>query len=70
MTKLRPINEAPQNGDWIWLFGYWLDEPKGCLGFWSETDWYDSEAASHSLTGFGWEPTHYMPYIKPEPAHD
>lgn len=62
------IKNAPRDETWVWLYGRWLGEPHGHLGFWSEEDkdWFDSEAASHSLTVFGWKPTHWMPFKEGE----
>lgn len=66
----QPIETAPKNETWIILFGDLYGEPHGHVGFWSEddADWFDSEAASKSLTAFGWKPTHWCPFDDPLPA--
>lgn len=70
MNEIRDIASAPKDETWLILLGSWLDEPCGRVGFWSEEsqDWFDSEAASHSLTAFGWHPTHWMLYPIPLPT--
>lgn len=62
------MQHAPRDGTWIWLYGELFGEPHGHLGFWDEDsrDWYDSEAASNSLTAFGWNPTHWLPFKRKE----
>ena len=69
-VALQPIETAPKDETWIMLFGDLYGEPHGHVGFWSEddADWFDSEAASKSLTAFGWKPTHWCPFDDPLPA--
>lgn len=73
--SMQDISTAPRDGTWVWLYGDWLGEPHGHLAFWSDSDdgsgdegWYDSECASKSLLGYGWAPTHWMPFEAPLPT--
>lgn len=74
MTEWQPIETAPKDETWIWLFGELSGEPQGRLGFWAESGdwagWFDSEIAPHTLTAWGWQPTHWMPFVSPEKRHD
>ena len=60
--KWQPIETAPKDETWILLWFPLGDETKCKIGFWSEqyADWFDSEAASHSITSWGVSPTHWM----------
>jgi hypothetical protein len=51
------IESAPRDGTWVIIFGEWNGQPRAHAAFYSDGDWYDSEAASASLTTFGWRPT-------------
>ncbi len=67
----QPIETAPKDETWILLYGDWNGEPRVNLGFWGgytddDKDWSDSECASHPLTAFGWQPTHWAPFEPPE----
>ena len=66
MVEWRPIETAPRDGIWVVL--RIAGDPK--CGFWDDSDggdWYDSEAASSSLTAFGDRPTHWLP-LPPAPG--
>lgn len=64
--KWQPIETAPRDESWVILYGDYMGEPRAVLGFWGYgEDWFDSEAASGSLTAFGWRPTHWMPLPSP-----
>lgn len=61
---MKPMADAPRDETWVLLFWEADGEPKAAAGFWSDTDrsdWYGSEAASHSLTCFWGEPMGWMP---------
>ena len=58
----QPIETAPKDETWILLYGDYMGEPRVHAGFWGVgDDWFDTECASHSLTAFSWQPTHWMP---------
>ena len=61
------ISTAPKDESWVLLYApHFGDEPMVRLGFWGEgDDWFDSEAASHSLTAFGWQPIAWKPFEPP-----
>ena len=73
MAEWQDIATAPKDQTWILLYGPYNGEPRVQLAFWASAvdgewddgGWYDSEAASHSLTAFGWEPTHWHPFDEP-----
>lgn len=60
-----PIETAPKDETEILLYGRLHGDEHMRSGFWgSEPDdgnWYDHEAASHSLPALGFAPTHWMP---------
>jgi hypothetical protein len=63
VTEWQPIRTAPKDESWVLLLFNDEPEPYVRSGFWSAeySDWYDSEAASHSLTALVDQPTHWMP---------
>lgn len=64
-----PIEIAPKDETWIiLLFANDSPDPEQVIrgGFWSpDGDWFDSEAASHSLTDYCGQPIAWMPIPKP-----
>lgn len=68
-AKWRPIDTAPRDETLVLLsFPHGAeDEDQFKVGFWSVdgADWFDSEAASRSLTDFGEKPSHWMPLTPP-----
>ncbi|OAN52842.1 hypothetical protein [Sphingobium sp. TCM1] len=63
----KSIDSAPMDGTWCLLFGALYDEPHVRAGFWGEDgDWFDSEAASTSLTCWDWQPTHWKEFSAPQ----
>ncbi len=68
----QPIETAPKDETWVILYFAegcpWQAEANGMVfAFWStgeDPDWYDSEAASNSLTEH-YKPTHWMPLPAP-----
>jgi hypothetical protein len=73
MIDWRPIATAPK--DYTWILLWFVDqsgppEPQVVAGFWSvdSVDWFDSEAASLSLTELRGPPTHWAPLNWPGEA--
>jgi hypothetical protein len=66
MTEWQPIETAPKGETVILL---WCPESwdTDCvrIGFWSESDWYDDESASHPITDMYGAPTHWHPLPNP-----
>lgn len=65
----QPIESAPKDGTTVLLFfpSGATDEDRYKIGFWSSeaADWFGSEAASHSLTEFGDQPSHWSMLSRP-----
>jgi hypothetical protein len=59
--KWLDIATAPRDESWLLLYADIFGEPSVHAGFWSEGDWYDSEAASKPLRDIWAEPTHWQP---------
>jgi len=67
MIDWQDIETAPKDETWVLLYGDECDEPRVHAAFWSEEgrDWFDSEAASNSVTDF-WQPTHWAALELPQ----
>jgi hypothetical protein len=68
----QPIATAPRGESWLLLYADIFGEPSVHAGFWSEGDWYDSEAASKPLRDVWAEPTHWQRFSAPtsQPAEE
>jgi hypothetical protein len=68
----QPIATAPRDESWLLLYADIFGEPSVHAGFWSEGDWYDSEAASKPLRDVWAEPTHWQRFSAPtsQPAEE
>jgi hypothetical protein len=70
--KWLDIATAPRDESWLLLYADIFGEPSVHAGFWSEGDWYDSEAASKPLRDVWAEPTHWQRFSAPtyQPAEE